>query len=193
MTNALVIVAHPDDETIWIGGYMLRYPDWDWTVVSLCRVKDRDREPRFRNVCNLLGAESYIFDLDDTEEGFFKKISLKDIEDRVMQIKDKKFEHIFTHGSNGEYGHIRHKQVSQAVTKMIDEGKLQCKNLHCFSYENKDKFCYANQNAENYIKLTAKELEEKKNLIKNVYGFDAGSFEEVCAGNAEAFNTRMIR
>ena len=68
MTKALVIVAHPDDETIWMGGYILRYTDWDWTVVSLCRVNDEDREPRFRNVCNLFGAESYIFDLDDNEE-----------------------------------------------------------------------------------------------------------------------------
>ncbi len=193
MTKALVIVAHPDDETIWMGGYIIRYPDWDWTIVALCRVNDGDREPRFRNVCNILGAESYIFDLDDTEEGHFKKISLKDIEDRLMQIKEKRFDHIFTHGSNGEYGHIRHKQVSQAVTNMVEESKLKCKNLHYFSYHNKDEFCYANQNAEKYIKLSDKELEEKKNLIRNVYGFEAGSFEEVCASGAEAFNIMKVK
>ena len=43
--SAVVIVAHPDDEVIWCGGLILQKPDWDWTILSLCRATDRDRRP----------------------------------------------------------------------------------------------------------------------------------------------------
>jgi hypothetical protein len=33
--NAAVIHAHPDDELLFAGGLMARYPEWTWTLVSL--------------------------------------------------------------------------------------------------------------------------------------------------------------
>ena len=38
--EALVIVAHPDDETIWMGGTILKNKNWKWTILSLCRASD---------------------------------------------------------------------------------------------------------------------------------------------------------
>jgi hypothetical protein len=37
--KAAIIVAHPDDETIWSGGLILKKPEWQWTVLSLCRAR----------------------------------------------------------------------------------------------------------------------------------------------------------
>src|SRR3989344_7770185 len=101
MTKALVIVAHPDDEVIWMGGFLIRH-NWEWTIVSLCRVNDIDREPRFRKICNKLNAASYMFDLDDSETGKYLKINYEDIANRLEKIKEKDFDYIFTHGNNGE-------------------------------------------------------------------------------------------
>ena len=63
--KALCIVAHPDDETIWMGGKILKEKDWDWTILSLCRGDDRDRMPKFKKVCRIYGAKAVISDLDD--------------------------------------------------------------------------------------------------------------------------------
>ena len=38
-----VIVAHPDDETLWAGGTILSHPSWQWFIVCLCRGSDKDR------------------------------------------------------------------------------------------------------------------------------------------------------
>jgi LmbE family N-acetylglucosaminyl deacetylase len=42
-----VIVAHPDDETLWAGGTILSHPSWQWFIVCLCRGSDKDRAPKF--------------------------------------------------------------------------------------------------------------------------------------------------
>ena len=35
--RALVIVAHPDDELIWMGGYILKNKEWDFDVGIIVR------------------------------------------------------------------------------------------------------------------------------------------------------------
>ena len=45
--SVAVIVAHPDDETLWAGGTILSHPEWKWFIVSLCRGNDQDRSVRF--------------------------------------------------------------------------------------------------------------------------------------------------
>jgi len=48
--RAAVVVAHPDDETLWCGGYILTHPEFLWRIVTLCRAVDPDRAPKFRRV-----------------------------------------------------------------------------------------------------------------------------------------------
>jgi LmbE family N-acetylglucosaminyl deacetylase len=63
--RAAVVVAHPDDETLWCGGYILTHPGLRWRIVTLCRALDPDRAPKFRRVLERLGAEGEMADLDD--------------------------------------------------------------------------------------------------------------------------------
>jgi len=45
--SCAVIVAHPDDETLWAGGTILMRPEAKWIIITLCRKDDSDRAPRF--------------------------------------------------------------------------------------------------------------------------------------------------
>jgi hypothetical protein len=63
--RAAVVVAHPDDEILWCGGYILAHPEVQWRIVTLCRASDPDRAPRFRRMLRQLGAEGDMGDLDD--------------------------------------------------------------------------------------------------------------------------------
>ena len=44
--QAAVIVAHPDDEMLWCGGYILTHPEFHWRIITLCRASDPDRAPK---------------------------------------------------------------------------------------------------------------------------------------------------
>jgi len=186
--KALVIVAHPDDETIWMGGKIIHEKNWDWTIVSLCRKDDLDRKPKFFKICKELNARAFISDLDD--EHSEKKIeSLDEVIKRLEPIvHDKKFDIVFTHGEDGEYGHNRHVEVSEAVKKMFEEGLLDCVELHEFDYAVSEEpfMCEPNVDAEIIFELSEQEFAKKKYLITEVYGFDKNSFEYLSCSAIES-------
>lgn len=194
-TNALVIVAHPDDETIWMGGTILNHPDWNWTIISLCRKNDADRRPKFFRVCEALNAKGIISDLDDEK---LEPIDIvKVVEEIISLLPSKEYDIIFTHGKNGEYGHLRHKEVHKAVDEMVEADFLKCKSLKFFSYVKGNeippvnpelKVMIANLDADESIVLSEEILKRKKELVRDMYGFQEEGFEVMSAGKFEAFD-----
>jgi LmbE family N-acetylglucosaminyl deacetylase len=189
MKKVLVIVAHPDDETIWMGGTLLKNKNnWETTIISLCRRDDADRAPKFKKSCNEYHAKSHISDLEDET---MEDLDQEEVEKRIEKFtKNSEYDYIFTHGKNGEYGHKRHLDVYKAVNKMIKEKKLFAKKVFYFSYNKKGEFAYPNKESDKLIYLNEATHKEKKRLIQEIYGFPKGGFEEVCCRKIEAFKIK---
>jgi len=188
--KVLVVVAHPDDETIWMGGTLLKNSGkWNTIIFSLCRKYDMDRAPKFKRACGIFNAKSFMSDLEDEKLG---KIPLEEVTKSIKKFSGI-YDKIFTHGKNGEYGHIRHKDVHNAVNKMVENKLLSCRELHYFSYQKKGKYAYPKKDSDMFIYLNKNLFKKKKLIIKDVYGFHKNGFEDICCRAAEAFNIRRIK
>lgn len=189
MKNVLIVVAHPDDELIWMGGMLLRHKnDWNITVLSLTRASDKDRAPKFKKSCETLGVNGFIYDLDDETANPWNP---EDATSIISNFSDRNYDIVFTHGENGEYNHLRHKELNKIINKLVKDKILKTKSLMNFAYLKQENdyqgFCIPNSNTNNFIKLKSHELSIKKNLIKNVYGYQEGGFEEKSCNVVESF------
>jgi len=185
--SAIVIVAHPDDETIWCGGFIMKHPEFNWTIFSLCRAGDKDRAPKFRRVCKYYNAKAIITDLEDDGQLTVKQ-TLPIIKKLILKkIDGKKFDFVLTHGANGEYGHARHIGVQQTVKQLIKSKKLAPKIVFYFNYHKNNK-PLAKKNSDYFIKLNKKEFTGKKWVVTNLYGFSPQAWEVAICTNPEAFS-----
>ena len=187
--NCVVIVAHPDDETLWAGGTILSHPKWKWLVVSLCRKNDENRSGKFTKVMAQLHADGVMGDLDDGPSQ--EPLRTEVVEQAILNLlPTTSFDLIITHAPQGEYTrHLRHEETSMAVLNLWHTGKLKTKELWLFAYEDHQKAHYprAIEHATKHNTLSNEIWAEKYKIITETYGFHPTSWESQATPKAEAF------
>lgn len=104
--NKLMIVAHPDDESLWGGGHLL---DKGYFVVCLTNGNNTVRRSEFYAALKEYGCQGIMFSYPDLERGKrsdwsnYSDIIAKDLN---ILLTYKRWDMIATHNPKGEYGHI---------------------------------------------------------------------------------------
>ncbi len=187
--NSLLIVAHPDDETLWAGGTVLGRPDERWYVITLCRGDAPGRAPRFRKALARLGAHGTMGELDDGPEQ--RPLPSGMFERTILSLRPaSRFSRVLTHGFHGEYTrHRRHEQTARAVASLWGAGRLVAGELLLFAYEDAGGAYPPRpiERASVYTPLEERVWRTKYDIITTTYGFEPSSFEARTTPRAEAF------
>ena len=117
----LMIVAHPDDETLWGGIHLL---DGEYFVVCITNGNNSVRREEFYNVLKESKNDGIILSYPDKVCG--KRDSWENVRayiesdiERIIESRD--WDMVVTHNPEGEYGHIHHQTVSSIVTEKCSE------------------------------------------------------------------------
>lgn len=148
--DKLMIVAHPDDETIFGGAQLLK--DKGWKVICVTNGDNKIRRKEFKKVMGKVSAASEIWNYKDQWNGDFDRSRLKSDLSKVLgQNKVKK---VVTHSLTGEYGHKQHKVLSKLVHQLVNH------DLYVFHTSKK--------------KLNKNLLKKKQLLLKDYKSQDIG-------------------
>jgi len=184
-----MIVAHPDDETLWAGGKVLSHPEWDWFIVAMCRGSDPDRSPRFLRALERFGAEGDMADLDDGPAQ--EPLPDAEVEATVLALLEgRSFDLLFTHGPKGEYTrHLRHEETSKAVAALWERGEVRAGELWLFAYEDGGGLYLPRAATDAHLteRLPDEVWRQKSEIIGGIYGFAPESLEARMNPRQEAF------
>lgn len=118
----LLIVAHPDDEAIFFGNWLLNNKG-SVKVICITGGKDPVRRSEFiksMSICGILDFEIW-----DYEYSLLPLDNKESIVDDLYRIKfSSQWDMIVTHGRYGEYGHLQHIEVHEMVTSIFDRSKI---------------------------------------------------------------------
>ena len=119
--SKLMIVAHPDDETLWGGAHLLQ---GGYLVVCITNGDDPVRAGEFRTAVRGTGNIPLILSYPDKTGG--EKDTWDTVRDSIcadlrLILTEKHWDFVVTHNPRGEYGHIHHKMTNRIVTQLFEE------------------------------------------------------------------------
>jgi LmbE family N-acetylglucosaminyl deacetylase len=184
-----LIVAHPDDETLWAGGTILNHPSWKCFIVCLCRRDDKERSGKFYNALKVYGADGIMGDLDDGPDQI--PLNENELEDSILKLLPPwHFDLVISHNPRGEYTrHLRHEETGKAVIRLWKNGKISSGKLWIFAYEDGNRLYYPTsvKGASIHRILTKRIWLKKYKIITGTYGFGINSFEAETTPEIESF------
>lgn len=116
--KALCLVAHPDDCVIFAYSYIYHHPEYKWTVGYLTYTEHEPRAAEFKKFWNqrniptvFLGFEDHWH---DNEQKQLTRWYGVDAAASCWNLAQD-FDLVLTHDEHGDYGHIHHQVVHDAV------------------------------------------------------------------------------
>lgn len=162
----LMIVAHPDDETIWGGAHLL---SGDYLVVCITCGNQKNRVVEFKKALAISNDQYVMLNYPDKVHGKRDdwKNSKKGIErdlKKIMQLKN--WDIIVTHNQEGEYGHIHHKMTNKIVTSIYNKEEVKGSLYFFGKYYNKSNI---NLYKDNLVSINSEVSITKINQMIEVY------------------------
>ena len=162
----LMIVAHPDDETLWGGAHLMNEK---WFVVCMTNGYFQTRKDEYFKVLDKLGVKGIILDYPDIykgNDGKWKIDSWKYVLDGLGTdiskiINYKNWNQIVSHSPTGETGHFHHKYVNNAVVTTCKNNAGKYDKLWFFG-----KFYQRGAIPDGLPQITPEELTMKEDLLK---------------------------
>lgn len=189
-SQAVAVVAHPDDEILWMGGTLLMHRHRNWKVVTLCRGSDPDRAPKFFTVLKHLGSSGIMGDMNDGPEQ--NPLEPQEVREAILKLLagNKCFDVLFTHSPQGEYSrHRRHEEVGRAICDLWAAADIDLGELRLFAYHDGERSPYptAIATAHSALELPREVFREKLRIITELYGFPPEGWEARACPQVEAF------
>jgi LmbE family N-acetylglucosaminyl deacetylase len=168
----VMIVAHPDDETLWGGAnlYKERY-----FVVCLTNGYNLKRAFNFKEILKFTNNSGIILNYPDIQDNIrddWSEVSIGILKDLSTLLSFKFWDKVVTHGPDGTTGHIHHKKTCEYVTKIAKECN-EYKNLYYFGkFYNKNKIPkYLTRISNELLIYKKKEISIYQSVINNIYKF----------------------
>jgi len=116
--KALCLVAHPDDCVIFGYSFIHRYQRLDWTIGYLTYTETSPRGSEVAAFWRRRGIKTVFLgfedDYADQQQQRFTRWSSTEAQRRMYDLAQG-FDLVLTHDAEGDYGHIHHRLVHDAV------------------------------------------------------------------------------
>lgn len=162
----LLIVAHPDDESIFFGALVQKSPN-DFHIICVtdgnADGRGQERKAELEAACAALGCDS--FEMWDFPDVYEKRLDIARLKSRLNSYKTDSIKEVYTHNPLGEYGHPHHQDVCFATYQVFAESIILTPSHNNFP----DKL----------VNLSQEEFKKKARILTEIYGKETQRFLNV--------------